>query len=160
MLEQLTTATKRGKHPIKMNTRLLSLFMVASLSASAFADPQSDDEASKARARALQAEIDAKAGEREAAAAAELAKKVVDGEFKVIQVLHDGLLVTGDYKDPATGYYQVIKPIAFLAMPNTDKVVEGDGFTADIRVSGSHSYTDSDGRARKVRRFELVQITK
>lgn len=80
-----------------------------------------------------------------------------DGEFRVVQVVKEGVLVSGNYKDPERGTYQKF-PVALLT--GAGEKVEGDSLRADVLIDGRFTYTDALGASRTVRKFKLVKLLK
>lgn len=79
----------------------------------------------------------------------------LEGQFKVEQVIQQGVLVSGYCeKEPKGGINYKFQ--AALLTGAKDKV-EGDFFYAGVRITGTFTYTDTFGASRTVRKYALVK---
>ncbi len=88
-------------------------------------------------------------------ASAALAADLLEGSFKVVQVAKDGVLVSGACETERGSGLQVVK-LAFLS--GVTGKVEEDKIMAWVKIDGSHTFTDTAGASRTVRKYTLVKL--
>lgn len=76
------------------------------------------------------------------------------GEFKVTQILPDGVLVDGNYQVGGSTKYFHSRNLLITGVK--DKAV-GESFHAEIEAAGPYSYTDAAGVNHTTRKFTLIQ---
>ncbi len=89
-------------------------------------------------------------------AAGAIADNALFGNFEVVRVTSDGLLVKGDIEAPNGA--AIIKP--FVLLTGTPAKAEGDIFSADVADDGLYTFVDSKGESRTVHRYKLVKLLK
>jgi len=81
---------------------------------------------------------------------------VVSGEFRVVRVRAEGVLVSGKVQEEPGKEPQVIEP--WVLISGVPGKVEGDRFSAEVKRAGSYTFTDNSGSSRTIRKYELVKI--